>query len=191
MKIAFCYESVLPSRGGCEMYIADLGRRLAAEGHEVHLFGCKWDPLKLPAALRYHRLPRPRGPRFLRPWLFGALCRKALRDFPELVSVGFDKTWGQDVLYPQGGLHAATAAHNLRKHRHALARGLAWLGKGLAPAHWAFSLLERRQYLGPDQSLVVVNSRMVQRHFQQHYGIGPERLRVVHAAIDPARFAEH
>ena len=38
MKIAFCYESVLPARGGCETYIADLARRLAAGRYEVHLF---------------------------------------------------------------------------------------------------------------------------------------------------------
>ena len=28
MNIAFCYESVLPARGGCEHYISDLARRL-------------------------------------------------------------------------------------------------------------------------------------------------------------------
>src|SRR5438309_754496 len=27
MNIAFCYESVLPARGGCETYISDLARR--------------------------------------------------------------------------------------------------------------------------------------------------------------------
>jgi len=35
MNIAFCYDSVLPSRGGCETYIASLARRLAADGHEL------------------------------------------------------------------------------------------------------------------------------------------------------------
>src|SRR5262249_20871888 len=37
---------------------------------------------------------------------------------------------------------------------------------------------------------VVVNSRMVQRHFRQHYGIPAEAVRVVPSAIDPARFVE-
>ena len=37
MNIAFCYESVLPARGGCETYISDLARRLIADRHEVHL----------------------------------------------------------------------------------------------------------------------------------------------------------
>ncbi len=30
MDIAFCYENVLPVRGGCETYIASLARRLVA-----------------------------------------------------------------------------------------------------------------------------------------------------------------
>jgi UDP-glucose:(heptosyl)LPS alpha-1,3-glucosyltransferase len=190
VKIAFCYESVLPARGGCETYIADLARRLAAERHEVHLFACRWDPAALPASLQYHPLSVPRGPRFLRPWLFGAACRRALHDFPELVSIGFDKTWGLDILYPLGGLHAASAAHNLRKHRRPWMRELARLVKAADPAHHAFSRLERRQYLGPERPLVVANSRMVQQHFHKYYGIPPEAVRVVHSAIDPGRFIE-
>src|SRR5260370_507676 len=49
--------------------------------------------------------------------------------------------------------------------------------------------LERRQYLGQSRPLIVVNSEMVRRHFQQYYGIDPAELRVVHSAIDPSRFA--
>jgi UDP-glucose:(heptosyl)LPS alpha-1,3-glucosyltransferase len=190
VKIAFCYEDVLPARGGCQMYIADLARRLAAEGHEVHLFACGWDESALPEGMHYHRLSVPRGPRFLRPWLFGAACRRALRDFPELVSIGFDKTWGQDILYPLGGLHAASAAHNVGKHRRPAVRALARLVKSADLAHHAFGLLERRQYLGADRPVIVVNSGMVRRHFGEHYGIPADAIRVVHNAIDPARFVE-
>jgi UDP-glucose:(heptosyl)LPS alpha-1,3-glucosyltransferase len=190
MKIAFCYESVLPSRGGCETYIADLARRLAAEGHELHLYACRWDPGALPAAMHYHRLKAPRGPRFLRPWLFGAMCQRALRSAGDVVSIGFDKTWGQDILYPLGGLHSASAEHNLRKHGHLLVRSLARLVKALDPAHHAFTQLERRQYLGSQRPLFVANSRMVQGHFERYYGIPANEVRVVHAAIDPGRFLE-
>ena len=79
MNIAFCFESVLPSRGGCETYIASLARRLASDGHEIHLYACRWDPAVLPANLHYHRMEIPRHPRFLRPWYFTAACRESLR----------------------------------------------------------------------------------------------------------------
>jgi UDP-glucose:(heptosyl)LPS alpha-1,3-glucosyltransferase len=190
MRIAFCYENVLPARGGCETYIADLARRLVSDRHEVHLYACRWDEAALPEGMLYHRLPVRRGPRFLRPWRFCRACEQALRGTNYDVSVGFDKTWGQDVLYPQGGLHAASVVHNLRKFRNPLLRGLARVSKWVDLAHWSFRRLERRQYLGPNRPLVVVNSEMVRGHFQQHLGIKPQDMFVVPSAIDPGRFVD-
>jgi UDP-glucose:(heptosyl)LPS alpha-1,3-glucosyltransferase len=191
MNIAFCYESVLPARGGCETYIADLARRLLADHHEVHLYARRWDPKALPAGLVYHAQPKVRGPRFLRPWRFGVQCLKALGSANHDVTVGFDKTWGQDVLYPQGGLHAATVDHNLHKYAARWLRHLARLTRYLDLAHWSFASLERRQYLSLPHPLVVVNSHMVHRHFQKYYRIPADRIHVVRSAIDPQRFPEH
>jgi UDP-glucose:(heptosyl)LPS alpha-1,3-glucosyltransferase len=190
MDIALCYESVLPDRGGCERYIAALARRLVADGHTVHLYACRWDADVLPSATEYHLLRAPRGPRFLRPWLFGAACERALRSAHHDLSIGFNKTWGQDILYPQGGLHVASAECNLRKHRRPLARRLGRWVKRFDPAHWSFSRLERRQYLGAKRSLVVVNSHMVRRHFERFYNFSPNDVRVIHSAIDSADFRE-
>ena len=190
MNIAFCYESVLPRRGGCETYIGDLARRLVADRHQVHLYASRWDEEALPVGIHYHALPAVRGPRFLRPWRFSALCLEALGKNRHDVSIGFDKTWGQDVLYPQGGLHAASVEHNLRKFRSRLGRFLGRLGKRFDLAHWSFSRLERLQYLGSPRPQIVVNSFMVRRHFQRYYGIPPEDVHVVRSAIDPNRFAE-
>ena len=188
MDIAFCYESVLPARGGCETYIADLTRRLDRDGHAVHVYACRWDAARLPASVRFHRLRVPRFPRFLRPWRFAAACERALAGAAHDVTVGVDKTWGQDVLYPQGGLHAACAEHNLVKFRLPALRALAQWVKRFDPATRSFDRLERKQYLGGYDSLVVVNSRMVRGHFRDYYGIGPDSVRVVPSAIDPARF---
>src|SRR5207302_9858376 len=124
MNVAFCYESVLPARGGCETYIADLARRLLADRHEVHLYACRWDEAALPAGLRYHAVAPVGGPRFVRPWRFARACLEALAGGRHGVTVGFDKTYGQDVLYPQGGLHAASFEHNLHKYSTSLQRGL-------------------------------------------------------------------
>jgi UDP-glucose:(heptosyl)LPS alpha-1,3-glucosyltransferase len=189
LKIALCYDSVLPARGGCETYISDLSRRLVADRHEVHLFACRWDATALPAEMHYHALRTKRGPRFLRPWRFARACERALRRNPELISIGFDKTWDQDVLYPQGGLHAATAEYNLRKYGSRFVRTVARTGKCLDLAHWSYLMLEHRQYLTAQRPLIVVNSNMVVGHFQHYYGIKPDRLRVVRSAIDPERFA--
>jgi len=191
MNIAIFYESVMPARGGCETYIVDLTRRMAADGHEVHLYASQWDAATLPAGIRVHSISPFRSLRFLRPWFFGAACLRAMRGRSHDVTVGFDKTWGQDVLYPQGGLHVAAAKHNLRKYRTRVGRGLATLGKWLDAAYWSYLLLERRQYLGSKRPTIVVNSEMVRDHFQRFYGLDREPILVVPSAIDPERFAEH
>jgi UDP-glucose:(heptosyl)LPS alpha-1,3-glucosyltransferase len=188
MDVALCYESVLPARGGCQTYITDLARRLARDGHAVHLYAREWDASALPASTHCHRVNSTKGPRFLRPWRFARACETALANARHDVSVGFDKTWGQDVLYPQGGLHVATVEHNALKYRSRTARAMAGIAKRFDPAAISFTRLERKQYLGPRRPVIVVNSAMVRTHFETYYGIPADAVRVVPSAIDPLRF---
>jgi UDP-glucose:(heptosyl)LPS alpha-1,3-glucosyltransferase len=189
MDVGLCYERVLPHRGGCEHYISDLARRLARDGHTVHLFAAESDPAALPASTVYHRLPRPAGPRFLRPWRFAESCLDALRRHPVDVSMGFDKTWGQDILYPQGGVYSASRAHNRLKHPPGPARAAARVAQAFDLASYSFARLERRQYLTEPRPVVVAISQMTRRHFRDYLGLPESAVRVLHAAIDPDRFA--
>ena len=167
-----------------------LVRRLLVDRHEVHLYACRWDAKALPAGIQFHAIRSASAPRFLKPWRFGRLCLKAMAERHHDVTMGFDKTWGLDVLYPQGGLHAACAEHNLRKHAHPFVRHVASWAKWFDAAHWSYSILERRQYLGNHPASIVVNSHMVRDHFLRHYHIPPGQLHVVRSAIDPQRFPE-
>lgn len=189
MNLAFTYESVIPAKGGCETYLADLLRRLDQDGHELHLYSVEYDASTLPARLCHHPLPRPRGPRFLRPWRFAAACEAALRGQSHDVVIGLVKTWAQDVLIPQGGLHVESARHSLRKTGGLLPRAGHWLLQRLSPAFWSFQLLERKQYRRVPPPLVVAPSRLVLGHVVRAFGYGPDQLRVNHNAIDPDRFA--
>jgi UDP-glucose:(heptosyl)LPS alpha-1,3-glucosyltransferase len=188
MQVGLCYESVLPARGGCEHYISDLARRLARDGHGVHLFASRWDAAALPASTIYHAIPTSTGPRFLRPWRFAQSCLDALQAHPVDVSLGFDKTWGQDILYPQGGLHSGSRRHNLLKHRPGLERFGIRLSRWFNLASYSFRRLERRQYLTPPTPVILAISGMVERHFREFLGLTPPTVRVLHAAIDPERF---
>ena len=166
MDIAFCYESVLPQRGGCETYIAALAHRLVADGHTVHLYATRWDAEALPASLIYHPITARSWPRFLRPWSFGTAVLKALQGHRHDATIGFDKTWGLDILYPQGGLYAASADHNILKERPGFRRTIMKLVKRFDPTHQSFLSLERRQYLDDSKTLIIAISEMVQSHFQ-------------------------
>jgi UDP-glucose:(heptosyl)LPS alpha-1,3-glucosyltransferase len=112
-----------------------------------------------------------------------------LASSPHQVTVGFDKIAGLDVLYPQGGLYAATVEYNLRKYRSPLARRLVRLVKLIDPAHRSFLALDRHQYQR-QPLLVVAISDMVRRHFEQYYHLDPANLRMVRMAIDLDRFDE-
>lgn len=190
MDIAFCYESVLPTRGGCETYIAGLARRLVADGHDVHLYACRWDDAALPEKIHYHPVKVASRPRFLRPWNFAAACSRALALAHHQVSIGFDKILGLDIVYPQGGLYAASARHNLLKYRSSLVQQLISLCKWFDPAHRSFLALERKQYLGMNQPLVIAISEMVRNHFQEYLRFSAADLRLVRLAPDPERLDE-
>jgi UDP-glucose:(heptosyl)LPS alpha-1,3-glucosyltransferase len=190
MKIALCYESMMPNKGGCETYLADLARHLVSDGHAVHLFASKFDAEAFPREVMHHLLPPSTGLRFLRPWQFAKACHTALQQHQFDVTVGFIKTWGQDVLMPQGGFHAASAEHNISKHRSTLVRGFVRLLHAIDPKQWSFRALERKQ-LFDFPSILVVPSRMVRDHGRQHYRLPEERMRVVHNAIDHERFPTH
>jgi UDP-glucose:(heptosyl)LPS alpha-1,3-glucosyltransferase len=189
VNIAFCYESVLPNRGGCETYIASLAHRLVADGQEVHLYGCRWDEAALPDGMQFHAVDRPRGPRFLRPWQFSAACRRGLAGADHDVTVGFDKIAGLDVLYPQGGIYAASAEHNLLKHPGVWMRRLARIAKALDPAHHSFLAMERAMYRR-HRPLVIAISDRVRGHLEHYYGYHAADVRVVRVAANPARFDE-
>lgn len=190
LRIALCYDKVYPERGGMEVFIVDLIRRLTQDGHEVHLFAWQRDVEALPSSLVFHQLPHHWTPRFLRPWQFAQECERALKQHRFDVTVGFVKTWGQDVLILGGGLHVANADHNLLKYKSRWARWLARAWRNLDICYWSYLLLERQQIARRYRPLVVAVSDMVKRHCQEYYHIPAEQIRVIHAAIDPKRFCQ-
>jgi UDP-glucose:(heptosyl)LPS alpha-1,3-glucosyltransferase len=189
MNIALCHESVLPQRGGCETYVASLARRLAADGHHVHLYARYWDASALPEGLPVHLVEVPRVPRFLRPWFFSAGCRRLLARADHDVSVGFDKVAGVDVLYPQGGVYAASVDFNLLKHRSIWLRRLLRASKAFDPAHLSFLAVERQGYVG-GRTIVVAISDMVRRHLAEHYQLAAADVRVLPIAAPRERLDE-
>jgi UDP-glucose:(heptosyl)LPS alpha-1,3-glucosyltransferase len=171
-----------------EVFIVDLIRRLIRDGHEVHLFAWQWDGTAVPRQLVFHPLPQRWMPRFLRPWHFAEVCERALQRHQFDVTVGFVKTWGQDVLILGGGLHIANAEHNLLKYPSRWSRLLARVWRSLDICYWSYSFLERKQFARGRRPIIVAVSDMVRRHCRQYYHIPARYLRVLHAAIDPERF---
>jgi UDP-glucose:(heptosyl)LPS alpha-1,3-glucosyltransferase len=188
LRLAICHPNVIPARGGCETYAADLTRRLIAAGHQVDLYASRWDEAALPREVQYHRVPEVGWPRFLRPWRWSAACREVRRGQQHDLSLGFDKVLDVDVIYPLGGLHVASVEHTRGKLRSPFLRGLARTVRAFDPSHRSFCWFERHQYLSPRPPFVIANSEFVRHHFQQYLGIPSDRVAVLHCAIDPLRF---
>lgn len=188
MNLALCHDSVLPRRGGCETYIANLATRLAAAGHEVHLYAGEWDDDALPPTLHRHHVRLPPLPRALRPWAFSLAVGRRLARGGHDVSIGFDKVAGVDVYYPQGGLYAAAVPCSLRKHRRAAARRALAALRALDIAHRSFLALERRQLARPGALLVAI-SDLVRRQVEAHFPAAAPRVRRLPIAAAPERLA--
>ena len=122
--------------------------------------------------------------------VFCLRLRRALAHANHQVSIGFDKIWGLDIVYPQGGLYVASARHTLLKYHRPWMRRLVGLCKWFDPAHRSFMALERKQYLSGERPLVIAISEMVCRHFQEHYRLPAEDVRLVRLAPDPERLDE-
>jgi UDP-glucose:(heptosyl)LPS alpha-1,3-glucosyltransferase len=189
VNLAICHPVVIPSRGGCETYIADLMRRLRADAHTLHLYASRWDAAALPGGVFVHRIPEPGWPRFLRPWRFSRVCAASLAGAGHDLSIGFDQVAGLDVLYPLGGLHGAGVRHSLGKFPPGWQRRLAAVARALDPAHRSFLHFERRQYLASPAPFIIAPSNFVREHFQGDLGLSASQVQVLHCAVDPNRFA--
>ena len=191
MRIALNYHRVDPTRGGAETYVVDLATRLVRSGHRVDLFANAWREGCLPPEVTTHRVPASGLTRWERIWSFATNSEKALRaDESEIdCTVGFINTWHQDVLIPQGGVHAASLEANAKRFPAGWRRRLYVLGKGANPKRWIYRAIEARQYDPARATRFVAVSGMVRGHLERHQGVSRDRVDVIPNAIDADRLA--
>jgi UDP-glucose:(heptosyl)LPS alpha-1,3-glucosyltransferase len=189
MRIALNYQRVDPRRGGAETYIVDLCARLIQYGHRVELYANEWREDRLPPEVATHRVPVSGFTRWERTWSFAARCEHLLLgagpDFD--CTVGFINTWHQDVLIPQGGVHAASLDANSKRFPQGWRRKVYVLGKQANPKRWIQRAIEARQYDPARGTRIVAVSGMVQGHLERYQGVSRDRVDVIPNAIDSGR----
>jgi UDP-glucose:(heptosyl)LPS alpha-1,3-glucosyltransferase len=189
MRIALTYQRVDPTRGGAETYVVDLCSRLVQAGHDVDLFAGSWRDGCLPAEVVTHRIPTSGLTRLERVWNFAADSERALRAVEDRFdcTVGFINTWHQDILIPQGGVHAASLESNSRRFPAGWRRNLYVLGKQSNPRRWLYRAIEAKQYDPARGTRFVAVSGMVQGHLERFQGVSRDRVDVIPNAIDAGR----
>ncbi len=148
MRIALTYQRVDPTRGGAETYVVDLATRLLHAGHRIDLFAHAWRDGCLPAEVTTHRVPIRGLTRWERIWSFATNSERALREAEREIdcTVGFINTWHQDVLIPQGGVHAASLEASSKRFSPGWRREMYKLTKRANPKRWIYRAIEAKQY---------------------------------------------
>lgn len=167
--------------GGIERYIFALVERLLADGHEVHCFVRRWEPIQHPR-LHFHRvpaLPLGEGIKAL-TFAYASACALARQRFD--VVHGFSKTFHQTVYTDGSGcfddyqayLKSASLWRRLSTFRPLLA---------LVTHH-----IERRRFRFQPTPSVLAMSAATRERILIHHPIAAEQVSVLHGAVDTTRF---
>lgn len=173
MRLALLYHQFV-TRGGLEGYLREFAGQLKAAGHELVLVTCRIDAAMAELADEVRLIPPALTSR-------GTLAKFAERS-AELVPgpgvdavLGFGRTWCQDLHRAGGGCHWHYS------------RMLPWW-KRLKPKNQLELSLERRLYTGGETRHFVVNSAKVKQELAEAYQVPPERVSVIHTAVDTQKW---
>ncbi len=185
MKIAFCIENFINTRGGAEQYVHDLSRRLADNGHEVHIFTMNGRDFGQDNP-RIHILRCGPLPRFLKVFSFALRCRQAVRGGKFDMIHSFGRSWGMDIFQPLGGSQMAGLIGNIRSINNPFNRGLKAITYLFSLRKLAYFYIERIQM--KEAKIVIAISAMVKLHLLEYTRLEEEKVRIVRNGVDLNRF---
>ncbi len=170
--------------GGVERFQNHLAASLAAQGHEVTLL-CRRHSAPPHPEVRIRRLHGLALGKTWRIWTFARDVEREVRREDYDVVLGLGRIWSQHVMRLGSGLHGTylALAHDAKQSLLERLSGGGWTRHRLTLA------IERKAFAAPELARVVANSHMVARDAERTYGIGPERLEVLHNGVDLERFS--
>lgn len=184
MKIALLRQRVA-APGGAEATLINLAQGLAAAGHEVAVYGT--DPEEearrlLGPDVHYLQVPiwgRKTG----RVLTYALNVRRLLRQVPEQVVFSLERVLAPQVYRAGDGCH-----REWLQRRRAYLSPAARLAQQLSLFHRVMLHLEQRLFTSPFLSRVIANSRQVQGEIIKHYGLAPEKIRIIYNGLDHHKF---
>ncbi len=175
MRLGLIYHRFVPG-GGLENYLLQFASQLRARGHELHLVtGEVARDVEIRLDATVHRVNLPHGSSLLRQWKFNHDASRIARRLPVDVAIGFGRTTTHDLHRASGGCH--------KVYSRLLPPWKRWSARNRLELH-----LEKQLYTSGRTKLFVVNSTQIAGQIQKEYGVAPDRLRVIHTAVDAERF---
>jgi UDP-glucose:(heptosyl)LPS alpha-1,3-glucosyltransferase len=170
LRLALVHHQFI-TRGGLEGYLRELLSQFRSSGDEVVLVGSLIDDAFTQAASEVVTISPPR---FGRGRLVAKFAEKSAQLVPSLsvdATLGFGRTWKQDIHRAGGGCHAVYS------------NTLPW-HKRVSPKNQMELAIERKLYTSGETKRFVVNSPLVGQEIQDHYGVSPERISVIATGVD-------
>ena len=184
MKIALLRQRV-SAPGGAEATLINLAQGLAAAGQEVAVYGTDQEEEAqrlLGPGVKYVPVP-VWGGKTGRVLTYALNVRRLLQQAPGQVVFSLERTLEPQVYRAGDGCHREYLLRR-RPYLSPVAR----LAQKLSFFHGVMLHLEKRLFTAPRLVRVIANSRQVQREIVRHYGLAPEKIRVIYNGLDHRKF---
>ncbi len=173
--------------GGAEGFSSSFIERLAAEGHEIHVFAIKWQTGDGPGEnIYFHKVPAVTFNSFLRDLTFAVsafFLLKKQRKYFDIIQT-HDKTLYQDIYRAGDGCHIEWLRQRWKR------AGIAGkLSIVLNPYHRLILALERNIFNHRHYKKIIAISEMVKRNILENYRVRPEDIEVIYNGVDTEKFS--
>ncbi len=186
MKIAIVIEHFNPARGGAETYTADLVSWLASHRHDVTVFTQDW--AAEPTGVTMVTVP-VKGISAARRYLsFSTEASQLVSEGAFEVVHSMARILRQNIFHPHGGVMKASLEKSLDSSSSGIERGFRRAARWLNTKQDILLELENIIYTEEPPPRFVAVSDMVARDMVRYYGVGEDRIEVIHNGVDTARF---
>jgi UDP-glucose:(heptosyl)LPS alpha-1,3-glucosyltransferase len=182
MRIAIIRKKYI-YHGGSEGFSQTLIRKLAEEGHEIHIFSIQWNTPERLKNIQFHKVPAITFNSFFRDLTFALFSHRMLKQGNFDIIQSHDKTFYQDIYRAGDGCHIEWLRQRWRR------TGL--LGKlsiVLNPYHWLILVMERMIFKGRRFQKIIAISELVKTNIIEHYHIDERDIEVIYNGVDLERF---
>ena len=186
IRFAIGLRDFSKKRGGAERYLADLCTRMAAEGHEVHVFAEHRNE-EYPG-IYFHSVKTIPFPKSLQLLSFAMRATKEMQNGDYDITFGVGNTLKADVLQPHGGVHWVWLWRSLRAYDNPILWMMKFLGRVLSPKQWVNGWIENAPYKRDSLQKIVAISDMVKQDMMKWYQVPEGRIAVVYNGVDIEHF---
>lgn len=182
MKIALIRKRYT-FHGGAEGFSQTLIKKLAQEGHEIHIFSITWDVTMPIQNIYFHKVPAITFNSFFRDLTFALSSYRILKSLNFDIIQSHDKTLLQDIYRAGDGCHIEWLKQRWKR--------ISFFGKLsiiLNLHHWLILTLERLIFKNHIFKKVIAISELVKKDIIDHYHLDENDIEVIYNGVDLERF---